>query len=448
MRLLFTLVLLALEATVVGLPLVALTTLYAPWPLLALVVVLGWQADGLALRYPRRRSLILGASALGSALLLPLVAHGGLLPTLAAMIPGQLAFGSAYSLLVLGLFLFWRGTRLDSRDSAAIGTLFGRGAAVGGAALLIGGLLGTGAPTNSALVIGHVIALGTLGLTALALAHAQDAAEGRLNDLSWRWLITLLAAVTAVVIMATLLATLLGGGDGLAALQNLIALLIFPLALVGGIIAWFLITFLAEPISALIRTIMAALQRFQLPEEPIAQESGPLIVEGGDFLRTAQNLAEGATFLMALIPIIILVLLILVLRRRQQAADGSDEERESLGAVRSLVGDLRDLWARLRNPFARHPEGLRAALANLRGNDPTSRTRRAYVQLLLRLEAQAQTRPPTQTPAEFAPTAAQASAAEPVAILTDAYQRARYRPAGADPNDAEQAEAALRRLEG
>jgi hypothetical protein len=161
------------------------------------------------------------------------------------------------------------------------------------------------------------------------------------------------------------------------------------------------------------------------------------------------RLADGATFLLALIPIAILMLAILLMRQRRRPKAGADEERETLGVLSSLGDDLRGLLRQLRNPFARPLEGLRAALAALVGEDATTRARRAYVRLLLLLEAREQRRPPPQTPAEFAPTAASAAGApEAVERLTAAYERARYNPAGASPADAEAAEAALRALDG
>lgn len=373
MRLLFTLVVAALEATAVSMPLAALTAGVPLWPLLLLAVALGWLADQVArrVRVGRERVALLAGAAVAG-LLLPSAALGGPLAALGNLLPGSAAFLPAYALLLLGLYLFWRGTRLDTRDSAAIGTLFGRAAAAGVVALVVGAFAGSTSPT----VLGHVAGLVGLGLLALALAHAQDAAGGRLTGLSWRWLATQLAAVALVLAVAALATSFVGGGEGARAAQALIGLLLLPFALVGAALAWLFVIFLAEPLAALIRAVLARIQ-IRIPQTPAA-EGAPAANDGlNTALQTIGRMAEGATFLMALIPIVILVAAILLLRRRHNERRASDEERESLGLLSSLGSDLRDLLGRLRNPFARPLEGLRAALAALRGDDPTTRVRRA-----------------------------------------------------------------------
>lgn len=447
MRLFFIVVVAALEATVVSLPLTALTRAGPPWALLLLAVALGWLTDQVSRRVApqrQRAALLVGAAAGG--LLLPATSLGGPLAALGALLPGSPSFVSAYALLLLGLFLFWRGSRLDTGDSAAVGDLFGRGAAISLVAMILGAVAGTGAPLGSPIILAHIVGLIGLGLLALALAHAQDTAGGRLTGLSWRWLATLLAAVAVVVVVATLGTGLVGGGAGATAARALISLVLLPFALVGGALAWLFLTFLAEPLAALLRSILAQLSLIQIAEPPPPQEAvNPQGIDGA--FATIGRLAEGATFLMALIPIALLILAILLLRRRRGAAAGGDEERESLGLGASLAADLRDLLGRLRNPFARRLEGLRAALAALRENDPSSRTRRAYIGLLLLLEARERPRPAALTPAEFTPAAAAAvGAPDPVDALTAAYERARYNPAGADSADADRAEAALERI--
>lgn len=448
MRLLFVVVVAALEATAVSLPLALLAPQAPPWPLLMLAIALGWLADQLARRGPAgwQGATLLAGAALGG-LLLPAAHFGGPLVALGALLPGRPGFMAAYALLLLGLFLVWRGTRLDTSDSGAVGERFRWAIIVGVVAMILGAL--TGHPAlGSAAVLGHVAGLVALGLLAMALAHAQDVAGGRLSGLSWRWLATLAAAVAGVVAVATLATSLVGGGAGAEAARTLIGIFLLPFALVGAALAWVFLTFLAEPLTALIQALMAQLQLLQLPEGPTEPAGQGVDLSGGP-LETIERLASGATFLMALIPIAILVAAILLLRRRMLPRGASDEERESLGTAASLAADLRDLLGRLRNPFARHPEGLRAALAGLTGDDPSARARRAYIRLLLLLEGRDRPRPPAATPAEFAPAAAEATGApEPVAALTAAYERARYSPAGATAADATGAEEALRRLQG
>ncbi len=447
MRLFFILVVAALEATVVGLPLTALTTLGVPWALLFLIVLLGWFSDQVDRRLPpgRERAALLVGAAVGG-LLLPSLGLGGVGAALGGLLPGSSDFLAAYTLLLLGLYLFWRGVRIDTGDSGGIGDLFGRGAVVGLVAVIVGAITRTGEPASSPAVLVQIVGLNGLGLLALALAHAQDAAGGRLAGLSWRWLATLMAAVGVVVVVAVLGAGLVGGSGGAAA-RGLITLVLLPFALVGGALAWLFLTFLAGPLSALIQAILAQLQLIEVPEPPLSSEAQPPAAIDGA-LTTIQRMAEGTTFLLALIPIVLLVVAILLLRRRQAARPQGDEERESLGLVASLGSDLRDLLGRLRNPFARSLTGLRAALAALSGDDATTRTRRAYVRMLLLLEGRDQTRPPTLTPAEFAPVASEATGdGAGVGAITASYEQARYSPAGAQASDADAAEGALRKLE-
>lgn len=446
-RLLFALVVAALETTAVSLPLTALTTFAPPWAALFVAVAIGWLADRVALRLPpqaERPALLVGAL-VAAAWLIGRALGVGPLGALAALLPGGASAVAAYFTLLLALFLFWRGTRLDTRDSAAVGALFGRGSAAAVGGLVLGAIAGTGLPLGHPAILGQAVALVALGLMALALAHAQEVGDGGLGGLSWRWLLTLLAAVGVVVLLATLATGLLGGGEAMAAAQNLLRLLLLPFAIVGGALVWLLVTFLAEPLRRLIEAILAQLQGIQPPPQP---EQSPLQEQSAaTAMATIEQIASGATFLMALIPIIILLVAILAMRRRARPRPAGDEERESLDLLANLRGDLRDLLAGLHNPFRRPLTGLRAALAALTGDDPATRTRRAYVRLLLLLEGRRQPRPPAATPAEFAPAAAAATSPELVTRLTAAYEQARYNPAGPTPAEAAQAEDALREIE-
>ncbi|NNJ08863.1 DUF4129 domain-containing protein [Chloroflexales bacterium ZM16-3] len=442
-RLLTLLTLASLETTLVSLPILALTSFDLPWPFLLLVVALGVAADTISLRLPPRMERT--ALAVGAALAVLLVLarqFGGPLAGLAAFLPGSNGLGLAYTLTLIALFLYWRGTRVATRDSLSVSAIFGRGAAVMVVALLIGPILGLGTPLGSAPAMAHIVGFISLGLLALALTHAEDDPASREKRLGWRWLISLVIAIVAVVLIGVLAVALLGGGATMEAAQNLLRLLIVPFALVGGLIAYLLITFLGEPLAYLLRAIFARISLLQnLMPQPEQVTSG-----GNDqgMFETVTRLADGATFLMALIPLVIIIAAILLLRRRSQRARAEDEERESLGVAASLASDLRDLLGRLRNPFARHLVGLQAALAALRDDDPATRVRRAYVRFLLRLEARDLTRAPAQTPAELA---AAVEAPQAVAALTAAYERARYNPAGVALADAEGAERALDSLD-
>lgn len=442
-RLLFILVLAALEAAAVSLPLAVFGFTWA-WPLLLGIVLLGWLTDQLALRLSavfQPPALLAGALVAAAFLVRILLDANPLL----ALLPGAPRLLEAYLALLLALFVFWRGTRLDLRDSGAVRALFSQGAWLAVASLLLGALGGGGASLSAPGIVGQVVGLVALGLLALALAHAQETAGGRLQQLSWRWLLTLVAAIGLVVALALGGLAVAGWGETAAAAQNLLRLLLLPLALIGGAIAWLLYQLMVGPLLAAIQAMLARLRELQPQPSEQIEDAQTLSTA----LETIERLASSATYLLALIPIAILVLAILVLRRRQRPAARPDEERESLGLFSSLGDDLRDLLRGLKNPFARQIPGLRAALAALVGADPSTRARRAYVRLLLLLEGRDRRRDPAQTPAEFVPAAAAATGApEPVARLTGAYEAARYNPAGVSEAAAQAAEAALRTLDG
>lgn len=426
----------ALEALIVSMPLRALTPLDLPWLLLWGIVVAGWAVDALAVRTPERWTRpLLGLGAAAAALLVV----GTRLP-LGALLPGADQWPAAYLLATLALFLFWRGVRLGVLDPGVIAGLVSRGALIFLVSLLLRPLFNPTAPAGG--LGGYVLGFLCAALIALALARAVEAQAAGTMRLGWRWLATLAGAIGGVLALSVALSALLGGADALELARNLIRLIILPFALIGGAIAYLFLITIGEPLARLIQALLANLQL--LPEP--AQQPDEAGQELGDMpaFEAIEQLAEAATFALALIPLVVLIIAILVLRSRRRPRPAGDEERESLGVAGNLAGDLRDLLGRLRNPFARRLTGLRAALAALQGDDPTTRVRRAYVRLLIALEQRNRPRPPARTPAEFAPTAGDGiGLQESVGTMTTAYERARYNPSGASAADAAAAEAAL-----
>jgi hypothetical protein len=145
--------------------------------------------------------------------------------------------------------------------------------------------------------------------------------------------------------------------------------------------------------------------------------------------------------------VIVLVGLVLLMQRRRRKPLASDEQRVSLGLIDGLTNDLQNLLQGLRNPFVRSQQGLLSALAALSRNDPTSRVRRVYINLLLRLERERLARQPAETPHEFAQTAQQVLPQHnALETITGAYEQARYNPSGASEETAAHAEQALRHI--
>ncbi|NJN17309.1 MAG: DUF4129 domain-containing protein [Oscillochloris sp.] len=445
-RLIRILALAGMEAVIVGLPLLALTGNDPGLHWLIGLILAGRLVDIIALRAPRvaeRPILLIGA--LGTMILGISFALGlNIVGAIAILMPGSEQFGSAYLVGLVSLYLFWRGTRIAVADSNMVTSLFGRGAAVLLLALLLRPVFRPGAELPTITLAVHILLFVGLSLFGLALAHTDDEGVGT-RRLSWRWILTLILAIGGVILVGALGTALLGGDEALQIAQNLIQLALIPFAIVGGFIAWIFITLFAEPLSALIRALMGAFPQLQPAVDQSAEDASEVLdLAPSDFIIT---LANSFTWLMALIPIVILVIAILIMRRRFQPRPEGEEDRESLGVAAGLAADLRDLLGRLRNPFAQRLQGLEAALAALRGPDPTSRVRRAYVKLLLALEDRGRSRSATMTPAEFAPLAGETlGAPHEVAVLTEAYERARYQPAGASSADAEAAEAALQAM--
>ncbi len=434
--------LVAFEASLTGLPLLALTGLALPWLGLAGAVALGWLADGI--RPPYRR---------GALALAPLAAAAGLgwltfgldpLRLVTALWPAQEQSGLIYLTIVIAFFLVWRGAGLAASDSVTLLTLIGRSVLIVGASLLLAPIFRAGSPLPTDILLVYVGGLAGAALGALALTHVSETAASQRQAVDGRWIALLAAVIGGVLATGVALVALLSGEAALEGLVTALRLLLLPLALIGSAIVYLLAEVFGGALRALLGLLAQALTQLNLlPEPPPTQEA--TTVDTGA-VETVVAVAQQATFILALIPLAVLLVLIMLWRRRARVTI-SDEERQSLDVGQSLLADMRDLLGALRSPFRRRLTGLQAALAALRGADPSTRVRRAYVQALLALEARGLRRPPAQTPAEWCASAAP-SLPDPasLATLTSAYERARYRPAGADPADADAAEQASRAL--
>lgn len=138
-------------------------------------------------------------------------------------------------------------------------------------------------------------------------------------------------------------------------------------------------------------------------------------------------------------------------------------QRAEVDEVRESVFSTRLLWEQLQNLLKRRPaaEANTEGVVPLLGADPRTRIRRAYQNLLHWASAHDRARLPGQTPTRYAqvllttlpdPVMQTASEQAPLALpealttLTDAYIRARYAIEPLTSTDAEQAEAASKRL--
>jgi hypothetical protein len=450
-RLIYSLCLAIVEATPAALPLV-LAGAPGAWGMLVFIVLAGALADWLAagwLPVERQRPVLLAVGLVLAAWAIKVAIGAG-----AGLLSGWgMAFGALFSLagpnsgtayltLLITLYAFRRGTRLLDHDSISLRRLFAR-ASVG--LLLILGIVGLSAfrPSDVRLTLTTAMLLTffAVGLLAIALAAASEEHDTRLGRLGWRGLLTLAGAI-ALVLMLGLLFAAVFGQDAAQAVRALVqvvvlvaALIILPfLLLLEGVLRW---------IAGLINLsgleqMLARLQQQQRQQQTFAAE--PL-----DIFPPWVGAALQVFF--ALLPVLIIIALYLLVHRRSRREPNRDEERESLWSWSDLRADLRDLLAGLRR--TRSEEGLRAALARLRGDDPASRIRRSYIRLLLAGETHERPRAAPQTPREYAPEAGAMlpAATRPIAALTEVYERARYHPTSAPSADADAAERAWGAIE-
>jgi hypothetical protein len=415
------------------------------------VVLLGALGDWIVLRRlpPERQTLALAAGALLCALWV-VKAHvtgdRGLLgdwgQALGALFSANYRqSGGAYLSLLAALYCFWRGTRLTMQDRISIQRIF---RAIAFSLLLIVGLGLLGARLAGPLAVAastEVLAFFAVGLLTIALASGMDEQDIGLQRLGWRGMLIVGGAITGVLGVGMLLAAFFGHDIALivrALWQTLVLIIVLVLAPLIWLIAMLLEAVLKA--TSLDRWLQQLAQRSPLAIELAPPAAGVL----GIFPPWLQTLLR---IFFGLLPIVILLGLLLLARRRHKRQTATNEERESLWSWSGLAVDLRDLLAGLRKP--RHAEGLRAALAALRGGDPASRVRRSYIRLLLLGEAHKQPRPAPQTPHEYAPAAGALlpAATQPVDMLTDAYERARYNPNATTAADADAAERAWAAIE-
>jgi hypothetical protein len=431
------------EATPAALPL-ALAGVPGAWGLLVFLVLAGALADWLAagwLPAARQQPALLGAGLIGAAWAAKVAAGGGAGPL--SGWGALLSFsGLAYLTLLIALYAFRRGTRLLDHDTISLRRLFAR-ASVGLIIILGIGFIAAGRLDDArvALITAMLLTFFAVGLLAIALAAAAEEHDTQLSRLGWRGMLTLAGAIALVLGLGLAFASLFGQ-DAARSVRALIQVLVLLIALIM-LPFLLLLAGLIERIARLInlRDFLRMLEQRQLGLEQQQRQAADLLSIFPPWAQTTLRV------FFALVPVLIIVALYLLLRRRARRTASRDEERESLWSWSGMAADLRDLLARMRRERAE--EGLRAALARLRGADPASRIRRSYIRLLLAGEARERPRAAPQTPREYAPEAGAMlpAAAHPIAALTDAYERARYHPDSATSTDADAAERAWGEIE-
>ena len=430
-----------LEASAISLPLLAVGIGGVAWAeVLALILLSAFATWQIELRVPegRRRqalALTLAVLAVGVATL----RLGGVGELLYALAPRSERFFAAYGTLFEALFACWRGTTLTNYTQGGVARTFSLGVLASIVALLLRAFAVDDEIGQEAAITAQLVLLVASGLLAQALAREEEENDDAPHGWSWRWMATLTGAIAAVALLGLALSVFFGEqmADVLAVLYGALGVVVLIvlspfLLLIGAITSWLL--------SLAPNGVRYPTPRIFAQPSFLEQWTRGILPEG-----TPPWLEFSVVWLVALLPLALLVLLILIARRRLRDRPRG-EERESLFSARALLDDINGLLAGLLKRDAPGRAGLLGALDALRGDDPASRVRRAYIRLLLALEARERARPAAATPAEFAPSAAATlpAAAPSVSTLTSTYERARY--GTATEADAEGAERALREL--
>jgi hypothetical protein len=357
-------------------------------------------------------------------------------PDLGTALLGPASF-AGYAGLLVGLYAAWRGARLTSYAQTGLAALLRRDAAVSLVALLALSAAGMG-PGGAALATAQVVGGVAAGLVTAALVRAEELGDGG-ERLGWRGGAPIGAAVGLVLLLGVGLLALLSGEARRAllaaggALGFLVAALLLPIVIaVMPAMEWLLRALHATE-------LLAALHEWAAH---LPQQSSPPIDFLDEITRTLPWLRPLLGWLARLAPIALLLLAVWLAVRRRRPPSQGDEERVSLFSWHALADDMRGLLGMFGRP---RPAGLHDVLAQLAGDSPDLRVRRAYVRLLIALEERGAARPEPATPREFLPDVERALPGTPAALaaLTERYERARYQPGAITPADAEVAERAL-----
>lgn len=350
--------------------------------------------------------------------------------------------GSAYLSLLVGLYCFWRGTRLTLHDSVSLHRLFRTSTVLLMLIVVLGFFSNGGQPTLSAIASTEVLSFFAVGLLAIALAAASEERETELQRMGWRGMLTLAGSIVMVLAIGVLVGALFGHDAAMMlrlvwqGVVFIVALIVAPIIyLLAALFVWLFRFFHLE------RIFDINPQPPQLPDNAAMQATGGIL---GIFPVWVQVLLQA---FLAIVPVLLILLLLYIVRRRRRRGATEDEERESLWSWSGLAKDVMSLLNTLRP--APPPGGLRAALAQLRGPDPANRIRRSYIRFLLFGEQRNQPRAANQTAREYAPIAGTMvpEANQHIAVLTTAYEQARYNPESTTAADADMAERAWASIE-
>jgi hypothetical protein len=356
----------------------------------------------------------------------------------------------ALATVVLAAWLWWWGL-LAGRERLSYDGLARN--FVGGLAALLGmAALNSAVPFLPAgALLPLLLAFVGLGLFLLALARIQEARrfESARADhalpLARHWWSTVGAVVAALLLVGLLISRVAAPAslDGIAAAAGAL------LGLVGQIASGLLLI-VSYPIFWLLAWLAPLLQLDQLAVAPPATSviGNYTPLEGADLqgqaaLSPAVQAAFGAGVALGAGALILLAFLFALRRLRVYAEDDVDEAHESILSLDLIRAQLAQLW-RCRGEGGAPPEPF----VRLDGDDPATQVRRTYQALLAWAAGRGVERSPSMTPDRFRRLLAETwpQHRKQLALITAAYDRARYGPAEISDEIASGAAAAWRQI--
>ena len=395
----------------------------------------------------RPQTAIIAAVVVGWSVAWHIRAQGGGIALLGTLTdPDDPRFLVGYTALIAGVVAWLRGGQLLDIGHPEMVQRFRRGIVAVMVALAIITVAGFGqgltpqVSRTSVNIPAWIIVLLLLGLVSLSVTRITTVGGDGGRAAQWLWLRSSLLSSMAIVLGGLLALSLVAAPAGIL-LREAASLILYAFALALSPIAW------------LVFTVVEFLRATFVPDTilPPPPMTGPTAVPDQVDPQAALAVPEGllaiTTLLLMLLPVVVLLLLIFFATRRRPApATNSSEQRESIFSWSGLGSDISNLLGALRRPRGGEG-GLAGVLRRLVAEDPVTRIRRRYIQLLLQGEAADKRRRVDETPREFVHTLGDITTSrESLHTLTATYEQARYAPDSVDQATAERADQAWQEL--
>lgn len=355
-------------------------------------------------------------------------------------------FTAAYTALIASVVAWLRGIKLLDIGHSEMVQHFRRGIIAVAIALGVGIIAGFGQgltpriSATSANIPAWMIVLLLLGLLSLSITRISTVEGDGGRSARWMWLRSS-ALSSLTILLVGLVALSLFASPARQVLRLIVGTVVYAFAIVLAPFVWLAYTLLEFLRSTFMRDV-------ELPRIPLPMATAqPDQLDPINALPVPNGLMTASTLLVLLVPVVIVIVLIFfATRRRAPLTATENEERESIFSWSGFGTDISNLLAGLRRPQA-DESGLRKVLTLLVAEDPVTRIRRRYVELLLQGEAAEKRRRDEETPREFAQTLAGiAKHRTSLDVLTATYEQARYAPESVDQATADRADRAWQEL--